>query len=132
MSKKDSSRSGKQRNKTTDKPEKAVDTRLLDERVRLARKRGFFVTASTNLTLYHRFPTVLDPAHLIFTSLDGDRATHERQRGERGQDLEQTLDATSGSHDSPSLPVRDCARLDDPVAGASPATNLRTSVSIRS
>lgn len=54
--------------------------------VRLARGRGFFVTASTNLTLYHRLPGVLDPAHLIFTSLDGDRATHERQRGEGSYD----------------------------------------------
>jgi MoaA/NifB/PqqE/SkfB family radical SAM enzyme len=53
----------------------------IGEILRLARQRGFFISVSTNLTLYHRFPGVLDPADLIFTSLDGDRAIHEAHRG---------------------------------------------------
>jgi MoaA/NifB/PqqE/SkfB family radical SAM enzyme len=58
----------------------------IGEILRLARRRGFFISVSTNLTLYHRFAGVLDPADLIFTSLDGDRATHERSRGEGSHD----------------------------------------------
>jgi MoaA/NifB/PqqE/SkfB family radical SAM enzyme len=53
----------------------------IGEIFRLARQHDFFISVSTNLTLYHRFPGVLDAADLIFTSLDGDSATHERQRG---------------------------------------------------
>ena len=54
--------------------------------VRMARQRRFFISVSTNLTLYHRVPGALDPADLIFTSLDGDRALHERHRGPASYD----------------------------------------------
>lgn len=54
--------------------------------VRLARLRGFYLSINTNLTLYRQRPDVLDDADLIFTSLDGPRAMHERNRGARSYD----------------------------------------------
>lgn len=72
------------------------------EILRLARQHGFFVSVSTNLTLYHRAPEVLDPTHLIFTSLDGDPVTHEHHRGE-------------GSYDGVVQAIRELAAAGKPV-----------------
>ena len=47
----------------------------------LARDRGFFISVSSNLTLFHRFPGVLQQADLILTSLDGESEAHEANRG---------------------------------------------------
>lgn len=55
--------------------------RDLAEIVALAKRRRFFVCVNTNLTLHRRFPERLAGADLVFTSLDGDRAAHDANRG---------------------------------------------------
>lgn len=46
-----------------------------------AKELGFFVTINTNLMLFERNPAVLDDVDLVFTSLDGDAAHHDENRG---------------------------------------------------
>lgn len=49
--------------------------------VAAAKRRGFFVSVNSNLTLYHRHPERLERADLVYTSLDGDREAHDAARG---------------------------------------------------
>jgi len=56
------------------------------EIVALAKEMGFVPTVNSNLTLYDRFPNVLDPVDMVFTSLDGDPQTHIAARGEKSLD----------------------------------------------
>jgi MoaA/NifB/PqqE/SkfB family radical SAM enzyme len=58
----------------------------LSEIVTAAKQRGFYVTMNTNLTLYARYPRVLDAVDHIFTSLDGDPSEHLANRGEDSLD----------------------------------------------
>ena len=58
----------------------------LGEIIARAKQRGFFVSVNSNLTLYDRNPEPLGHADLVYTSLDGDRAAHNRARGERAYD----------------------------------------------
>ena len=54
----------------------------LPEIVALAKRRGFWVSVNSNLTLYARHPERLARADLVYTSLDGDAAAHDAARGE--------------------------------------------------
>lgn len=54
----------------------------LAEVIALAKRRQFFVSVNSNLTLFHRYPSRLANADLIYTSLDGDAAAHIAARGE--------------------------------------------------
>lgn len=58
----------------------------IGEIIGLAKRRRFFVTVNSNLTLYDRHPERLAQADLIYTSLDGDAAAHIAARGERAYD----------------------------------------------
>jgi MoaA/NifB/PqqE/SkfB family radical SAM enzyme len=58
----------------------------LGEIVALAKRRRFFVTVNSNLTLFDRHPERLADADLVYTSLDGDPAAHVAARGERAHD----------------------------------------------
>ncbi len=58
----------------------------IGEIVRLARDRGFFVTLNSNLQLFESRRASLGGVDLFFTSLDGDRATHESARGRGSHD----------------------------------------------
>lgn len=60
--------------------------RDLGEILELARRRGFFITLNSNLTLFDRRRHVLDEVDLFFTSLDGDREAHEASRGVKSFD----------------------------------------------
>lgn len=50
--------------------------------IALAKQRGFYVSVNSNLTLYDRHPERLALADLVYTSLDGDEASHLAARGE--------------------------------------------------
>jgi len=54
--------------------------------IALAKRRRFYVTVNSNLTLYDRHPDRLALADLVYTSLDGDAAAHVAARGERAYD----------------------------------------------
>lgn len=54
----------------------------IGEIVGLAKDRGFWVSINSNLTLYDRHPERLALADLVYTSLDGDEASHLAARGE--------------------------------------------------
>jgi MoaA/NifB/PqqE/SkfB family radical SAM enzyme len=54
--------------------------------VALAKERRFWVSVNSNLTLYDRHPERLADADLVYTSLDGDAAAHERARGDGAHD----------------------------------------------
>lgn len=58
----------------------------IGEVVAEAKSRRFYVTFNSNLVLYARRPEVFDDVDLVFTSLDGDPATHRDHRGERSLD----------------------------------------------
>lgn len=58
----------------------------IGEVVSLAKSLGFFITMSTNLVLYERRTEVFEEVDVVFTSLDGDDATHLAHRGERSLD----------------------------------------------
>src|ERR1019366_7351436 len=51
--------------------------------VRRAKETGFFVTMNTNLMLYQRDPSALEAVDIVFTSLDGDAAHHNKNRGDK-------------------------------------------------
>ncbi len=55
--------------------------RDLGEIVAMAKRRGFFVSVNSNLTLFHRHPERLALADLVYTSLDGEQAAHDAARG---------------------------------------------------
>ena len=55
--------------------------RDLGDIVAAAKRRGFFVSVNSNLTLYRRHPERLAGADLVYTSLDGDEAAHTAARG---------------------------------------------------
>jgi MoaA/NifB/PqqE/SkfB family radical SAM enzyme len=46
-----------------------------------AKRRGFYVTVNSNLTLFGRHPERLALADLVYTSLDGDEEAHVAARG---------------------------------------------------
>jgi MoaA/NifB/PqqE/SkfB family radical SAM enzyme len=50
--------------------------------IELAKARGFYVTLNSNLTLYARHPERVARADVIYTSLDGDEASHTAARGD--------------------------------------------------
>ena len=50
--------------------------------IAMAKERDFFVSLNTNLTLYDRHPERIARADLVYTSLDGDGASHTAARGE--------------------------------------------------
>jgi MoaA/NifB/PqqE/SkfB family radical SAM enzyme len=50
--------------------------------IAMAKQRGFFVSVNSNLTLFDRHPERLALADLVYTSLDGDEASHLAARGE--------------------------------------------------
>jgi MoaA/NifB/PqqE/SkfB family radical SAM enzyme len=52
----------------------------------VAKRRGFYVTVNSNLTLYDRHPDRLALADLVYTSLDGDEAAHVAARGHGSYD----------------------------------------------
>ena len=52
----------------------------------MGKDMGFHVSLNSNLVLYHRMPSVMDRVDLVFTSLDGDRETHRKNRGEKSYD----------------------------------------------
>jgi MoaA/NifB/PqqE/SkfB family radical SAM enzyme len=54
--------------------------------IALAKRRRFYVTVNSNLTLYDRHPERLAGADLVYTSLDGDPTAHVAARGERAHD----------------------------------------------
>jgi len=58
----------------------------LPDIIALAKRQRFFVTVNSNLTLFHRHPERLADADLVYTSLDGDSATHVAARGDRSHD----------------------------------------------
>jgi MoaA/NifB/PqqE/SkfB family radical SAM enzyme len=60
--------------------------RDLGQIVALAKRRRFFVTVNSNLTLFDRHPDRLADADLVYTSLDGDPAAHVAARGEDAHD----------------------------------------------
>jgi len=60
--------------------------RDLGEIVAAAKTRGFWVSVNSNLTLFHRHPERLAAADLVYTSLDGDEASHVAARGEHAYD----------------------------------------------
>src|SRR6185369_8231302 len=72
------------------------------EIIALAKRRGFWVSVNSNLTLYDRHPEWLDAADLVYTSLDGDEAAHVAARGE-------------GSHAGVMAAVTDLVRRGKPV-----------------
>jgi MoaA/NifB/PqqE/SkfB family radical SAM enzyme len=55
----------------------------LGEIIALAKRRGFYVSVNSNLTLFARHPERLALADLVYTSLDGDAASHIAARGEQ-------------------------------------------------
>jgi MoaA/NifB/PqqE/SkfB family radical SAM enzyme len=48
----------------------------------MAKARGFYVSVNSNLTLFARHPDRLAHADLVYTSIDGDEASHVAARGE--------------------------------------------------
>lgn len=52
----------------------------LGEIIALAKDQGFYVTVNSNLTLFERHPERLALADLVYTSLDGDAASHTTAR----------------------------------------------------
>lgn len=58
----------------------------IGEVLRLAREMGFYLTLNTNLLLYPRHREEFALVDLVFTSLDGNREVHERNRGPRSFD----------------------------------------------
>jgi MoaA/NifB/PqqE/SkfB family radical SAM enzyme len=50
--------------------------------IAMAKEREFFVSLNTNMTLYDRHPERIARADLVYTSLDGDEASHVAARGE--------------------------------------------------
>jgi MoaA/NifB/PqqE/SkfB family radical SAM enzyme len=58
----------------------------LGEIVAAAKRRHFFVSVNSNLTLFARHPERLARADLVYTSLDGDAAAHTAARGEHAHD----------------------------------------------
>jgi len=54
--------------------------------VTLAKARGLYLTMNSNLLLYRRRHAELRDVDLFFTSLDGDRASHEAARGKDSYD----------------------------------------------
>lgn len=54
----------------------------LGEIIAMAKRRRFYVTVNSNLTLFDRHPERLAQADLVYTSLDGDAAAHVAARGE--------------------------------------------------
>jgi len=54
----------------------------IGEIIGMAKQRGFFVSVNSNLTLFDRHPERLAQADLVYTSLDGDEASHVAARGE--------------------------------------------------
>jgi MoaA/NifB/PqqE/SkfB family radical SAM enzyme len=54
--------------------------------IALAKRERFFVSVNSNLTLFHRHPERLADADLVYTSLDGDPASHVAARGARSHD----------------------------------------------
>src|SRR6185369_17111002 len=72
------------------------------EIIALAKRRGFWVSVNSNLTLYDRHPEWLEDADLVYTSLDGDEAAHVAARGE-------------GSHAGVMAAITDLVRRGKPV-----------------
>jgi len=60
--------------------------RDLGDIVAMAKARGFYVSLNSNLTLYDRHPERIALADLVYTSLDGDQASHVAGRGEGSYD----------------------------------------------
>jgi MoaA/NifB/PqqE/SkfB family radical SAM enzyme len=60
--------------------------RDLGDIVALAKRRRFYVTVNSNLTLFARHPERLAEADLVYTSLDGDAAAHVAARGDAAHD----------------------------------------------
>ncbi len=58
----------------------------ISEIVSLAKRRRFYVTLNSNLTLYSKHRRGLRDVDLFFTSLDGDQAAHESARGKGSYD----------------------------------------------
>ena len=54
----------------------------LGDIIERAKRRRFYVTVNSNLTLYDRHAESLSAADLVYTSLDGDPRAHEAARGE--------------------------------------------------
>jgi len=54
----------------------------LGEVIAMAKERGFWVSVQLDLTLYDRHPERLAEADLVYTSLDGDEASHVAARGD--------------------------------------------------
>jgi MoaA/NifB/PqqE/SkfB family radical SAM enzyme len=53
----------------------------IGEVIALARKMNFFISMNTNLLLYKKFESVLEPVDYYFTSLDGSPEKHIANRG---------------------------------------------------
>ncbi len=64
----------------------------LGEIIKLAKKRGFFVSLNSNMLLYDRYKDVLDPVDYFFVSIDGTAEKHAINRGK--QSYEKILEAT--------------------------------------
>src|SRR5207249_130933 len=60
--------------------------RDLGDIIAMAKERGFWVSVNSNLTLFDRHPERLELADLVYTSLDGDEASHVEARGEGSYD----------------------------------------------
>lgn len=58
----------------------------LDDVIALAKRRRFWVSVNSNLTLYDRHANRLARADLVYTSLDGDRDFHVAARGAHAYD----------------------------------------------
>jgi MoaA/NifB/PqqE/SkfB family radical SAM enzyme len=60
--------------------------RDIGDMIAMAKDRGFYVTVNSNLTLFARHPERLARADMIYTSLDGDEASHVAARGDGSYD----------------------------------------------
>ena len=58
----------------------------LGEILAMAKRRRFYVSVNSNLTLFDRDPERLALADLVYTSLDGDAEAHNAARGEHAYD----------------------------------------------
>jgi MoaA/NifB/PqqE/SkfB family radical SAM enzyme len=58
----------------------------LPEIMDAAKRRGFFITVNSNLTLYAKHPGRMRRADFVYTSLDGDAAAHVASRGKHAHD----------------------------------------------
>ncbi|MBV6494812.1 MAG: Coenzyme PQQ synthesis protein E [Turneriella sp.] len=58
----------------------------IQEIVKLAIQKKFYLSMNSNLLLYHERPHVFDEVKFIFTSLDGPPQVHEKNRGKASQE----------------------------------------------